>query len=49
MRGHEAVVHSVLEVFPAAAKAGVEASMDLLTRRLQTHERTAPMLSSLLQ
>ncbi|HEX5958281.1 MAG TPA: ferritin-like domain-containing protein, partial [Hyphomicrobiaceae bacterium] len=35
-------------VFPAAEKAGDEPTADLLTQRLQIHEKTAWMLRSLL-
>lgn len=47
--GHEAVVRTARGVFPAAEKAGDEASADLLTQRLQLHEKTAWMLRSLLE
>ena len=46
--GHEAVARSAREVFPAAEKANDEATADLLTQRLQVHEKTAWMLRSLL-
>jgi starvation-inducible DNA-binding protein len=39
----------VREVFPGAEKAGDEATVDLLTQRLQVHEKTAWMLRSLLK
>jgi starvation-inducible DNA-binding protein len=35
-------------VFPLAEAAGDEATADLLTQRLQVHEKTAWMLRSLL-
>ncbi|HWT29284.1 MAG TPA: Dps family protein [Methylophilaceae bacterium] len=47
--GHEAVVRTARGVFPAAEKAGDEATADLLTQRLQLHEKTAWMLRSLLE
>lgn len=47
--GHEAVVRTARSVFPAAEKASDEASADLLTQRLQLHEKTAWMLRSLLE
>ena len=47
--GHEAVVRTARGVFPAAEKAGDEATADLLTPRLQLHEKTAWMLRSLLE
>lgn len=47
--GHEAVARTVRAVFPAADKAGDESTADLLTQRLQIHEKTAWMLRSLLK
>jgi starvation-inducible DNA-binding protein len=47
--GHEAVVRTARGVFPVAEKAGDEATADLLTQRLQLHEKTAWMLRSLLE
>lgn len=46
--GHEAVARTARSVFPAAEKAGDEATLDLLTQRIQLHEKTAWMLRSLL-
>ncbi|QDC44472.1 Dps family protein [Methylophilus medardicus] len=47
--GHEAVCRTARSVFPAAEKASDEATADLLTQRLQLHEKTAWMLRSLLE
>ncbi len=47
--GHEAVIRTAREVFPAADAAHDEATADLLTQRLQVHEKTAWMLRSLLK
>ena len=47
--GHEAVARTARAAFPAAEKAGDESSCDLLTQRLQIHEKTAWMLRSLLK
>ncbi len=47
--GHEAVCRTARSVFPAADKASDEATADLLTQRLQLHEKTAWMLRSLLE
>lgn len=47
--GHEAVCRTARSVFPAAEAASDEATADLLTQRLQLHEKTAWMLRSLLQ
>lgn len=49
VRGHEAVARTARTVFPAADKAGDESTADLLTQRLQVHEKTAWMLRSLLK
>lgn len=46
--GQEAVVRTARSVFPIAEKAGDEATADLLTQRIQLHEKTAWMLRSLL-
>lgn len=48
VEGHEAVTRTARSLFPAAEKAGDEASADLLTQRIQLHEKTAWMLRSLL-
>jgi len=47
--GHEAVARTARAAFPAAQKGGDEATVDLLTQRLQVHEKTAWMLRSLLK
>ncbi|MEZ5412872.1 MAG: Dps family protein [Opitutaceae bacterium] len=47
--GHETVVRTARSVFPVVEKAGDEASADLLTQRMQLHEKTAWMLRSLLE
>ena len=49
VRGHEAVSRTARAVFPAAEKAHDESTADLLTQRLQVHEKTAWMLRSLLK
>jgi len=46
--GQEAVARTARTVFPAAEKASDEPTADLLTQRLQIHEKTAWMLRSLL-
>ena len=48
-RGHEAVARTAREVFPLADEAGDQPSADLLTQRLDIHEKTAWMLRSLLE
>ena len=47
--GQEAVVKTARSVFPTADKVGDEPTADLLTQRMQVHEKTAWMLRSLLQ
>jgi starvation-inducible DNA-binding protein len=47
--GHEAVVRTARSIFPVVDKASDEATADLLTQRLQIHEKTAWMLRSLLE
>ncbi|HET8728130.1 MAG TPA: Dps family protein [Alphaproteobacteria bacterium] len=47
--GQEAVVRTAREVFPAAEKANDEPTADLLTQRMQIHEKTAWMLRSILE
>ncbi len=49
VQGHEAVARTARKVFPAAEKANDESTADLLTQRLQIHEKTAWMLRSLLE
>lgn len=47
--GHEAVTRTARSVFPAAEKANDQPTMDLLTQRMEVHEKTAWMLRSLLK
>ena len=49
VEGHEAVARTARKVFPAVEKANDQPTMDLLTQRLQVHEKTAWMLRSLLE
>ncbi|NNC77381.1 MAG: DNA starvation/stationary phase protection protein [Woeseiaceae bacterium] len=46
--GQEAVVRTAREAFPAADKANDEPTADLLTQRMQIHEKNAWMLRSML-
>jgi starvation-inducible DNA-binding protein len=46
--GHETVVRTARSIFPAVEAAHDEPSADLLTQRMQVHEKTAWMLRSLL-
>jgi starvation-inducible DNA-binding protein len=46
--GQEAVVKTARSVFPLVDKANDQPSADLLTQRMQVHEKTAWMLRSLL-
>lgn len=49
VQGHEACAKTARSVFPLADKASDEPTADLLTQRLQLHEKTAWMLRSLLE
>ena len=49
VEGHEAVIRTARSIFPLAEKAQDQVTMDLLTQRLQIHEKTAWMLRSLLE
>jgi starvation-inducible DNA-binding protein len=49
VEGHEAVCRTARSIFPAADEAVDEATKDLLTQRLQLHEKTGWMLRSLLE
>jgi starvation-inducible DNA-binding protein len=48
VQGHEAVVRVARSVFPIAEKSSDQPTLDLLTQRMQVHEKTAWMLRSLL-
>ena len=49
VEGQEAVARTARKVFPIAEKAEDEPTCDLLTQRMQIHEKTAWMLRSMLQ
>jgi starvation-inducible DNA-binding protein len=49
VEGHEAVARTIRTVFATAAAADDQPTADLLTQRLQIHEKTAWMLRSLLE
>ena len=49
VEGHEAVARTIRSVFAVADEAGDQPTADLLTQRLQIHEKTAWMLRSLLE
>lgn len=49
VEGQEAVVRTARSIFPRVEKAGDEVSADLLTQRMQLHEKNAWMLRSLLE
>ena len=49
VEGQEAIVRTARSVFPVTEKASDEATADLLTQRIQLHEKTAWMLRSLLE
>ncbi|MBW5414368.1 Dps family protein [Pseudomonas sp. MAG002Y] len=48
VQGQEAVVRTARGIFPIVDKVSDEPTADLLTQRMQTHEKTAWMLRSLL-
>ncbi len=49
VKGQEAVVRTARKLFPAVDKANDEPTADLLTQRMQLHEKNAWMLRSLLE
>lgn len=49
VKGQEAVVKTARKIFTIAAKANDEPTTDLLTQRMQIHEKTAWMLRSMLE
>ncbi|PKO59803.1 MAG: DNA starvation/stationary phase protection protein [Betaproteobacteria bacterium HGW-Betaproteobacteria-19] len=49
VQGQEAVVRTARSVAPLADKVSDEPTLDLLTQRMQVHEKTAWMLRSLLE
>ena len=49
VEGQEAVARTARAVLPIAEQAGDQVTLDLLTQRLQVHEKNAWMLRSLLE
>ena len=49
VRGHETVAKTARSIFEVAEQGRDEATADLLTQRIQLHEKTAWMLRSLLE
>lgn len=49
VQGHEVVAKTARSAFPIAEAGNDEATLDLLTQRIQLHEKTAWMLRSLLE
>jgi starvation-inducible DNA-binding protein len=49
VNGNEAVTKTAREVFEVADNANDQSTADLLTQRLQVHEKTAWMLRSMLE
>ncbi|MBP2301641.1 Dps family protein [Azospirillum picis] len=49
VEGHEAAARTIRGVFPLAEEGSDEPTADLLTQRLQIHDKTAWMLRSLLE
>ncbi len=48
LNGHEAVARTARAAFPTAENGNDEGTLDLLTQRIQLHEKTAWMLRSML-
>jgi starvation-inducible DNA-binding protein len=48
VEGQEAVVRTARAIFPVTDAANDEPTADLLTQRMQTHEKNAWMLRSML-
>jgi starvation-inducible DNA-binding protein len=48
VEGNETVSRTARSIFPVVEKANDEATADLLTQRMQTHEKTAWMLRAML-
>ena len=49
VKGHESVAKTARSVLPLADDANDQPTLDLLTQRLDIHEKTAWMLRSLLE
>lgn len=49
LKGHEACVRTARTILPTADGVQDEATVDLLTNRMRTHEKTAWMLRSLIE
>lgn len=49
VHGHETLAKTCRSIFPAAEHGSDEATLDLLTQRIQLHEKTGWMLRSLLE
>lgn len=49
IQGHEAVIKTARAIFDSAENAKDQTTMDVLTQRLDVHEKTAWMLRSLLK
>ncbi|EIE00578.1 Dps family protein [Leptospira licerasiae] len=49
VEGHEAVIRTARAILPSADSGGDEVTTDLLTQRLEIHEKTAWMLRSMLE
>lgn len=47
VKGHETVIRTARSIFPVVEKASDQPSIDVLTQRMQIHEKTAWMLRSL--
>ena len=48
-KGHEAIARTAREIFPVVDEADDQPSADVLTQRMDIHEKTAWMLRALLE
>lgn len=49
LAGQETILHTARNIMPGATESGDEVSVDLLTQRMQAHEKAAWMLRSCLE
>ncbi len=49
VEGHESTIRTARSILPAAEKGDDQATIDLITQRLDVHEKTAWMLRALLE
>ena len=49
VEGHETVIKTIRSIYSTVEKASDQATEDMLTQRINVHEKTAWMLRSLLE